>query len=112
MEKLYQNNIAYTIGNYKNYDEVLASGEPVTKLGKYETEQEKYPGGCVWKTKDEAQNFINADKIMIDGTKRDNKKFAVYKLHLTNNWETDISKEVDEDGFHMLLVDAIIVEKA
>lgn len=99
--------IAYTIGNFKNYDEALATNEIVTKLGR----QEDYCGGCIWKTKEEAQAFIIADKIMIDGTKRDNKKFAVYELSLSGNWNSDVSQDVDEDGVHMLLVDAVIVKK-
>lgn len=96
---------AYTMGNFKNYDEALATESVVTKLGR----QDGYSGGCIWKTREEAQKFIEADKIVIDGTKRDNKKFAVYQLELYGNWDSDVSKDVDEDGVHMLLVDAVVV---
>ncbi len=97
---------AYTIGNFNSYDKALSEGE-VKKLGK----EGDYPGGCIWKTKEEAQAFIVADNIIIDGTKRDNKKFAVYELKLSGDWDSDVSKEVGKDGVHILLVDAVIVGK-
>lgn len=102
--------IAYTVGTYISYDLALAEStieKPVKKLGR----SSDYKGGCVWLNKKDAYTYINADKIMIDGTKRDNKKFAVYEIRLPNNWATDVSKEIDDCGVHMLLVDAIITRK-
>lgn len=95
---------AYTIGNTINYNFSLLLGEEVIKTGR----TEDYCGGWVWRNKEDAQAFIDADKIIIDGQKRNNKSFSVYELELPNNYDSDVSKEVDENGVHMLLVDAII----
>lgn len=63
--------------------------------------QSKNCGGWVWQNKEDAQAFI-------DGQKRNNKLFSVYELELPNNYYSDVSKEVDENGIHMLLIDVII----
>lgn len=100
-------NVAYTIGNFSSYDKSLATEEEVFKTGKYDD----YPGGWVWQTKEAALEFIDHNAIIIDGTLRDSKKFAVYEVSLIGDWNSDVSKEVDKDGIHNLLKDALIVRK-
>lgn len=99
--------IAYTIGNVSSYDKALDTGDEVVKLGK----TDNYSGGYVWQTAKEAQNFIDADNIIIDGIKRDKDKFAVYELRLNDSWDRDVSLEVDEDGVHNLINNAVVVRK-
>lgn len=95
---------AYTIGSIKTYDEVLATNTEVKKTGR----TSDYGGGWVWKTKEDAEQFIATGNIVIDGTKRDKSKFAVYELELSGNWETDVLESITAN---FLLVDARIIRK-
>jgi len=92
---------AYTIGNEHGYDETLASGTAVYKLGK--RPEEDYPGGWVCKTIDDAQNFINDQDLPF--------KAAVYEIELPGTWETDVTSKPGGDGVHNLLVNAKIIKK-
>lgn len=99
---------AFTIGNRKSYDENLSRPGPVKKLGRDESED--YPGGWVWKTREEAQEFLDrmggvpaGDGNVYEG--------AVYGLILPNGWDSDVSPEPGDDGIHNLLVDAILIPR-
>jgi hypothetical protein len=89
---------AYTIGNRIGYDRDLASLPVVTKIGR----DEDYPGGWVWRTAAEAQQFIDATDLSFPA--------KVYGLVLPNGWEQDVSAEPGDDGVHNLLNDARIIQ--
>ena len=100
---------AYTIGNSVAYDAHLAKGEPVHKLGRCEG----YDGGWVWRTREEAQAFIDApDSVLYSYPDFQGMKFKVYGLKLTGTWETDVTPEVGSDGIHHLIVDAELFKTA
>lgn len=94
---------AWTVGNKVSYDTALAEremqGQPVRKVGR----TEDYEGGCVFRNKEAAQAFIDANDFPYD----------VYGLILPGPWDevVDSSKEA-EVGYSLLLKDAIIAWKS
>ena len=61
--------IAYTIGNRKGYDrdllspDVVAGERAVRKMGRSEEEGDPYEGGWIWRTREEAQAFIDSTEL-------------------------------------------------
>ena len=97
--------VAYTIGAEKSYDRALTEDSPVSKLGVRPDDDPPYGGGWVWRTAEDARAFIASQKVPLWFTP------AVYELRLPTGWDVDVSKDVEEDGVHRLLNDAIIVRK-
>lgn len=68
-----------------------------------------YEGGWVWKTKQEAIDFLNSDYFdkvdWGDGKTRNRDNFSVYCLEI-NSWENDVSLTPFLDGVHRLLFDS------
>lgn len=101
---------AYTIGNAEWYDPRLAQDVPTMKLGyRAPTPPEPgrsgfppYPGGWVWKTYEEAEEF----RVLM---REDS--YGVYEIELAGPWETVVSSEPDKHGQHNLLVDARVVRR-
>lgn len=94
IERLKEGTLFYTLGNPVSYS--IALLEPyLKKLGK----EKDYPGGCVFKTKEDA----------VIHSQLHNLKYKPYGL-IIKNVDTDIdwSKETDE-GFGRLLIDSFIV---
>lgn len=108
--------LAYTIGRTSSYDRGLLElpGE-LTKLGRIEScpdDPEGYPGGWVWKTKNEADQF-RLEKLQLVAPEWDLTTFSVYQLQLQGSWASDVSAEPNpSDGVHNLLKNALIVQKA
>lgn len=106
-------NIAYTIGNERNYDKTLAeskaSGRPMRKVGKSDQGVDPeypggYPGGWVFKTIDRAAAAC-ADAPLLLGSAA---VFAVYEIELPGTWD---ECTYEHDGARHLLVNAVIVRK-
>lgn len=99
--------LAYTIGAEKSYDEALADTEsPPVKIGMRPFWEPPYEGGCLWRTPQEAQAYIEAQGDTLGF------KAAVYELVLPTGWNVDASSTVVSDGpYHLLLHDARIVRK-
>ena len=91
--------VAYTIGNVRSYDKDLVEKENLYKVGR----SEDYPGGWVWKTIEEVQQFIKKTVL--------NFQVGIYEIELPNDWATDVSQEPGKDGVYNLLNDALIVRK-
>ena len=105
---------AYTIGRTSSYDKGLRENDKLTKIGRLpasETDPEGYPGGWVWKTAEEA------DEFRLKGLRQaepswDPETFSVYLLLLPNTWTESVSTEPrTEDGVHNLLIDALILRR-
>lgn len=99
-------NIAYTIGCTKSYNEGFQTDPDMKKIGR----SENYEGGCVWRTKEEAQAFIWSDEFLKidwgDGKPRYPENFSVYGLILSS-WEEDVdSIRRDDNKYHLLLNDS------
>lgn len=96
--------IAYTIGNPKVYDKNLVKYCKFYKSGKNHGYDDKsYEGGWVWKTIEEAKEFIRKETLSFPA--------EVYEINLPNGWEQDVSLFPGEDGVHNLLIDAQILRK-
>jgi len=97
---------AYTIGFTKSYDQALANEKNVRKCGM----RDDYPGGWVWKSFEEADNFrLNA--IPIVEPEWVPEESSVYEIKLPNGFNQDISPTPGEDGVHNLINDALIIRK-
>lgn len=106
---------AYTIGNTKIYDQGLAEqnyvlgwAEPgsLMKIGVRLKDIPSYPGGAIWRTPEEAAQYIKKKGDTLGF------KASVYEVQLPTDWETDVSSELGESGeSHHLLNDAIILRK-
>lgn len=90
-------NVAFTIGNRVSYDRDLAQ-RVVHKIGK----RDDYDGGWVWRTREEAEEFIRRVPQPFDA--------KVYALLLPRGWKEDVSAEPAADGVHRLLQNARIVQ--
>jgi hypothetical protein len=109
-------NKAYTIGRTRSYDLGLTEPKGLCKLGlrgpnSYDCPDcpEGYPGGWVWKTIEEADNF-RKDRLNQFEPNWNPEEFSVYEIQLTAGWEVDVSET--NDGFNNLLVDSKIIKKA
>ena len=95
----------FTLGNTKSYNEAIKDNPNIKKLGK----TENYEGGWVWKTKQEAVDFLNSDQFdqvdWGDGKTRNRDNFSVCGLEI-NCWRNDVSLIPFSDGVHRLLVDS------
>jgi len=98
--------LAYTIGAQRSYDESLLDLEnPPVKCGLHPEWDEPYGGGWIWRTAQEAADFIrNVGAAMGFNA-------AVYEVALPNGWAQDVSPHVGEDGVHRLLVDSRILRR-
>ncbi len=101
---------AFTVGRTTSYEETL--GQPnAKKLGLRLDWDPPYHGGWVWRTKEEAQKFLDSGRIEEVSDLKDPATFSVYGLLLPNGWDTDVSKEPDpSDGVYRLLNDATYVK--
>lgn len=98
---------AYTIGDEHSYDLSLADTEnPPSKIGVQPDWDPPYAGGCLWKTPEEAQAFIEMSGEALGFAA------AVYELELPTGWDEDASPEMSPDGpYHHLLHTARILQK-
>lgn len=102
--------IAYTLGHTRSYNKSL-NDEPDNcfKVGAhlpYEEGDEPYEGGWIFKTPEEAKQFLWSKTFLDvnwgDDIPRPPKDFSIYKVILENDYN-DISKEKGSDGvFHLL----------
>lgn len=87
---------AFTVGNTQSYERAFNTQERVLKLGPCPTDDPPYDGGAAFKTREEAQAFID----------RHGHPYTVYGLILPNGWDSDVSKEPHpSDGVHRVLLD-------
>lgn len=99
--------IAYTIGHTGSYNKLLTEGPPerCQKMGAHDD----YEGGYIWKTEEEAHNFIYSQAFLDldwgDGLLRPPKNFSVYKVELVNGWQ-DVTPVPGKDGIYHLLVNS------
>ena len=93
----------YTFGRTKGYDEHLCTQVAPKKMGK----QDDYAGGSVWRTRKEAQAFVDSlpNKYCPNWKAED---FSVYGVNA--NWETDVYKGEPEALWHSLWKDAPLVK--
>lgn len=102
--------VAYTLGYAAGYDAALFESQtkpfrgPPQKLG-YRAD---YGGGWVWKTSQEAFEFLFSDGFAKAFPDREPAEFAVYTLLLPHRWDRDTSGPED-DGVHRLVNDARIL---
>lgn len=99
--------IAFTIGHTKSYNKALADdSHNCFKTGR----REDYEGGWIWKTAEEADDFIKSTEFMNvdwgDGNPRNPNDFSVFKVILVNGWEKDVSAIPGKDNIFHLLVDS------
>jgi hypothetical protein len=89
---------AFTIGIEDCYEQAILDNPNTKKLGR----MGDYEGGWVWKTFEEAREFLVAQGLQ--------DQYRVYGLSLEGSWETDVSPEPSpKDGVHRLLRDSRIV---
>lgn len=104
--------IAYTLGRTSSYDESLASGEPLSKLGVRPIspeDPEGYGGGWIWQTAQEAHDFLNGPfSNDYDWLPED---FSIYEVELVNGWDIDVLLTTGSDGVHRLKNDSRIIGK-
>lgn len=94
---------AFTIGNEAVYEEVLRGEDDVIKIGFRPDLDPPYPGGWVWRTREAAQAFIDANPDL-------GFKAKVYGLVLPVGWHLDVSRERDpESGAYHLVHDALVI---
>ena len=97
-------NLAFTIGNQKGYDHDLATKDRNIKLGCRPESCPPYEGGWVWRTAQEAHEFIAKTELPFIA--------AVYALELPHGWHEDVSPTPHpSDGVHRLLNDAAILHR-
>ena len=98
--------IVYTIGSTKSYQQAFEKEPFVYKIGR----SNNYLGGWIWKSYEEAQQFINSDNFNNinwgDDLSRKPENFSVYGVTI-NNWEIDIYYS-DEDHLYHLIDDALL----
>ena len=80
---------AYTVGHTESYDRYLAE----------DPNPRKSEGGSVWKTADDALNYLKQSKMV---------NFSVYEVQLVNGWDYDVRPR---DTFDSLVVEAKIMKK-
>lgn len=88
----------YTIGHTKNYLEAFETDPNLKKLG----QTDDYPGGSVWKTRKEAENFLSRDSVY-----NYDKGYSVFGV--LADWETQ-TEENDEEEYNNLLVTSKLVK--
>ena len=91
---------AYTVGETAAYfqkrEHKAAAGLPFVKIGR----SEDYPGGAVFRDRESAQQFIDANHY----------PYSVWGLTLPHGWEQDVDETAEADeGFCRLLHDAELV---
>jgi hypothetical protein len=97
--------IEVTAFTVESYDKGLSESNPIHKIGRnnnYGTigVEEGYEGGAVFRTREEAQAFIDKNKY----------SYSVYGLILPNKWEIDVdTSKHEEEGFNRLINDAMVV---
>lgn len=99
--------MCYTIGHEKSYDQALQEGGNV-KLGRYgptPEEPEGYPGGIVFRTIQNAKEFIMSGGMDRWFPNRDKSVWAVYGL--LADWDHDTYET--PDGYRALLRDATFI---
>lgn len=99
--------MCYTVGHKKSYDQALKEGGNIKK-GRYGPtldEPEGYPGGIVFRTIQDAQDFIASGGMARWFPDRDESVWAVYGL--LADWDRDTYEA--SDGYCALLRDATFV---
>jgi hypothetical protein len=99
--------VCYTIGHEKSYDQALKDGGNV-KLGRHGPtleEPDDYPGGIVFRTIQDAKDFIAIGGMAKWFPDRDNSVWAVYGL--LADWDHDTYEA--PDGYRALLRDATFI---
>jgi len=86
----------YTIGHTESYRKALSENPSVNKKGQTET----YPGGCVWRTPEEAKAFLQFAGL-------DN--YSVYEIDA--DWATDTRENEDGGAWRDLLNDSKIIRE-
>lgn len=91
--------IAYTLGNPKNYDLSIAEGrrnrQPIYKTGR----TEDYLGGVVFRTKEEAQSYASENGL----------PYEPYGVLLLKGWDQEVDYSRSLVNYDCLLVDAEII---
>lgn len=86
----------YTVGLRRTYEEYLKFCSSPCKLGQCMEGNERYPGGSVWQTRKEAQDYLERTK---------QPDFAVYGV--LADWDTQT--EPSENEWNNLLVTSPLV---
>ena len=94
--------MSYTFGRTTAYNEHIRTSQDPRKLGK----QDGYPGGAAWRTRAEAQQYINRlpDKFCPDWHARD---FSVYGIEA--DWDHDTYQHDAAEPWRLLKRDARLV---
>jgi len=92
--------IGFTLGFKESYDKYLSEPGPHIKIGKgsFVEGYKDYPGGTVWRTKEEAEDC-----------KKHNPGYEVYSLLLPNGWEEDAY--LTKDGLYSINKDCVILSR-
>lgn len=100
--------LGYTIGSTKSYNEAFLTDPNIKKVGK----SENYDGGWIWKTQEDASNFLNSIEFLKidwgDNQSRDPHNFSIYGV-IINSWEDDTYLNEKDHQLH-LLTDAVLVK--
>jgi len=96
---------AFTIGNKRSYDIAVPKG--AVKIGR----RGDYRGGCVWPTRQEAEDYLaKTGGIIQFEDDRPPVACAVYGLMLPNGWDVDVdSSRYPEEGYHRLINGALLL---
>lgn len=115
---------AYTVGNKEVYDQALSEEPGLKKLGRQVIDGSLYDGGWVWRTRGEAEAFLDGIDYCYDARLgyqrfggglvsfegRPPVMCAVYGLLLPNGWVGDVSTRPSQaDGVHRLWTDSVLV---
>jgi hypothetical protein len=95
---------AWTVGHTESYKQgfldAAANGKHLRKIGRADPGlKEPYKGGCVFRTPEAAQAFIEANSH----------PYSVYSLEFPTGWNEDVDESREaEEGFCRLVNTAII----
>jgi len=94
----------FTFGRTSSYDRDFNTESNPKKLG---PQSDGYPGGSVWKTREEAQAFVDSLPNKYCPT-LNAKDFSVYGV--LADWDTDVYKSDSEASWANLKIDAPLVK--
>ncbi len=100
-----QNSPVYTIGHRESYIKGLAeNGDKFLKTGKYPARDEHpcYPGGIIFRTPEDARQYINEELTPEDGP-----LYAIWEIDA--NWYTDCQSDDKSKYWKSLQLDSRIV---
>jgi hypothetical protein len=90
--------VIYTVGHTELYERRLTDPDPATKLGRQTLDGEPYNGGSVWRTREEAQAWLDANP---------DRPWSVYGVEA--DWDTDTEPSLVGEPWHDLLHDSRLV---